>query len=187
MASILSGAPTKATKAGLARMLGVSRQAVSDLVRREILSEDKNGKIDIELARVALERVRPSGKTAQALTRPPAPDALPVTDPNGGTITSFHAAKALNETALAQMNQIKLKEMQAKLLEADKITRGAFQIARGVRDHLASRNRRISPNIAAETDVTKVQATLDDDDRILLANLMREFERLIGQPMEAQA
>ena len=56
------------TESGLARQLKVSRQAVHELVKRGVLSKDKDGLIDFELAKHALmNRVRPSAKTAAAL------------------------------------------------------------------------------------------------------------------------
>jgi phage terminase Nu1 subunit (DNA packaging protein) len=178
-----------ATKSELARMLGVSRQAVGDLVKRGILPEGKDGKIDVELAKVALaDRVRPSGKTAQALAAEPVQPASPNTPPldqagDGAAdpqITSFHVARTLNEAAQAQMNQIKLRQMQAELIEKDAATRGALQIARSVRDHLISRNRRLSPELAGEDSVNVIEEILNADDRVMLGNLVREFSKLLG-------
>ena len=64
--------------AELARELGVSRQAIADLIRRGVLSQDADGLLDHELARVALaNRVRPSSKTAKALTSAPPPADRP--------------------------------------------------------------------------------------------------------------
>ena len=73
MASSPSTAIRKLTESGLARELGVSRQAIHDLVKREILTKDKDGLIDVEMAKIALaNRVHPSSKTAAALrARPP--------------------------------------------------------------------------------------------------------------------
>ena len=68
MASAASIVAPKLSQAALARELDVSRQAVNDLVKRGILPIDKDGLIDVELARHAIaNRVRPSGKTAAAL------------------------------------------------------------------------------------------------------------------------
>ena len=79
MASDPSTNTPKLTESGLARLLGVSRQAVHDLVKRGIISKDAAGLIDVAQAQAALANsVHPSSKTAAALqsTAPPPAPAL---------------------------------------------------------------------------------------------------------------
>ena len=57
MASSPSTAIRKLTESGLARELGVSRQAIHDLVKRDILTKDKDGLIDVEMAKIALANI----------------------------------------------------------------------------------------------------------------------------------
>jgi predicted DNA-binding transcriptional regulator AlpA len=70
--SSMESAPSTAHRvkpAELARMLGVSRQAIHDLIKRKVISRDGDGLIAAEMARIAIaNRVRPSGKTAAAIT-----------------------------------------------------------------------------------------------------------------------
>lgn len=175
MASAPSTAPAKARKAQLARELGVSRQAIGDLVARGVLSEDKDGLIDVELAKLALQnRVRPSAKTARALTTPPAPATPPAADAPGdasaadlpkgdATVTSYHVAKTLNETAQARMNQLKMKEMQGDLIRVAVVEAVWGASLAAAREHLLQVRARIAPLLAAETDVFKIEQLLDDE------------------------
>lgn len=163
MTSAASTAPQRATKAALARELGVSRQAVGDLVKRGILTEDRDGLIDIELAKLALvNRVRPSSKTAAALTTQAPPAQTQTTDASeSSAVTSYHVAKTLNEAAQARMNQLKLKEMQRELVRIDAVESVWSQALAATREHLLQVRARLAPLLANESDPFKIEQLLD--------------------------
>lgn len=176
-------APAKARKAELARLLGVSRQAIGDLVKRGVLSEDKDGLIDIELARVALaNRVHPSSKTAQAIAAgaPAATPASAITAANDENqqITSYHVAKTLNETALARMNQLKLREMQGDLIRVDAVRSTLASAIASTREALLQIPARLSPVLAPETDAVKVHDLLHAELVQVLDHLTRARARI---------
>lgn len=168
MASAASTAPQRATKAALARELGVSRQAVGDLVKRGILTEDRDGLIDIELAKLALaNRIRPSAKTAASLGQEPNSAPLAAAGENkdkttdDGVVTSYHVAKTLNEAAQARMNQLKLREMQGELIRLDAVESAWSQALSATREHLLQVRARLAPMLAQETDPFKIEQLLD--------------------------
>lgn len=164
------------TESGLARQLGVSRQAVHELVKRGVLSKDKDGLIDFELAKHALmNRVRPSGKTAASLQDPATPAATQTpetaTEPE---ITSYHVAKTLREAAEAQIARLKLAEMQGDVIQVSAVrATWAARIA-SARDALLQIPSRLAPVLAAETDLAAVTLLLEDEIRQALAELSRE-------------
>jgi len=164
------------TESGLARQLGVSRQAVHELVKRGVLSKDKDGLIDFELAKHALmNRVRPSGKTTASLQEPATPAATQTpetsTEPE---ITSYHVAKTLREAAEAQIARLKLAEMQGDVIQVSAVrATWAARIA-STRDALLQIPSRLAPVLAAETDLAAVTLLLEDEIRQALAELSRE-------------
>ena len=164
------------TESGLARQLGVSRQAVHELVKRGVLSKDKDGLIDFELAKHALmNRVRPSGKTAASLQEPA---TTPTTQtPETSTepeITSYHVAKTLREAAEAQIARLKLAEMQSDVIQVSAVrATWATRIA-SARDALLQIPARIAPVLAAETNLAAVTLLLESELRQALAELSRE-------------
>ena len=172
MASNPSTKPPKLTESGLARELGVSRQAIHDLVKRSILSKDKEGLIDVEMAKIELmNRVRPSSKTSAALTPAdmPAATAPAATEPGEATeITSYHVAKTLREAAEAQMARIKLGEMQGKYLEKSEVDSAIFEIARALRDGLTNCARRIAADVAALGSAEDCEAVIDREHRVVI-------------------
>lgn len=164
MASAASIVAPKLSQAALARELDVSRQAVNDLVKRGILPIDKDGLIDVELARHAIaNRVRPSGKTAAALNGA-SPAAAPAdseaTANDSAPITSYHAAKTLREAAEAKMANLRLAEMERKLIDKDRASAGAFTAFRQLRDALGVLPRKVAPAAAVATDVREVEALI---------------------------
>lgn len=164
------------TESGLARQLGVSRQAVHELVKRGVLSKDKDGLIDFELAKHALmNRVRPSGKTAASLQEPATPPTTQTpetsTEPE---ITSYHVAKTLREAAEAQIARLKLAEMQSDVIQISAVrATWATRIA-SARDALLQIPARIAPVLAAETNLAAVTLLLESELRQALAELSRE-------------
>lgn len=169
--------PQKLTESGLARELGVSRQAVHDLVKRNIIPKDKDGLIDVELAKVALlNRVRPSGKTNTAIqetSQPTATTSPPEIDEDA-EITSYHVAKTLREAAEAQIARLKLAEMKGELIKVDAVRAAWAAKITGARDALLQIPSRVAPVLAACTDLVEVTALLEAELRQALADLSAE-------------
>lgn len=161
----------RASQAELARDLGVSRQAVSDLVKRQILSVDADGKIDVDQARQHIaERVRPSAKTAAtAAPRPSTSPAAVSAPPAQDTITSYHVAKTLREAAEANIAQLKLKRLLAELVDRETAVQATFTAFRTLRDNLNYLPRRISSQVATLTSARDVQLALEEAIRETLA------------------
>lgn len=192
MASSPSINPRKLTESGLARELGVSRQAVHELVKRGILSKDKDGLIDVEMAKIALmNRVRPSGKTAASLQDTPPPDAdksagdQPAAE--GTEVTSYHVAKTLREAAEAQIARLKLAEMQGKLLLKDDFERQLFTAGRMLRDSLTNCSRRIGAEIAGTTNPDECEAIIDREHRAALASFAQALRMKLNITMDTPA
>lgn len=180
MASSPSTKHPRLTESGMARELGVSRQAVHELVKRGILSKDANGLIDVEMAKVALlNRVHPSSKTAAALSQQQEPPVAPPTNPEtkepaDTEITSYHVAKTLREAAEAQIARLKLAEMQGDVIQASAVrSTWAARIA-STRDALLQIPSRLAPVLAAETNLATVTQLMEDELRQALAELSRD-------------
>ena len=190
MASAPSTVIQRATDSGLARLLGVSRQAIHQHVKKGTLPKAADGTIDVELARHAFEnRVRPSSKTAEGLRRgapPPAPvPAAPQTEAeanahsDAAASSSFHVAKTLREAAEAQMARMKLAQMRGELLSLEDATKAAHEVGRQVRDALAVSRRRLSPYLAAAGTVSECEEILRKDHQALLDNLVAQLGKVV--------
>jgi len=192
MASAASTSIRRVKPAELARELGVSRQAVHDLIARNILSKDADGKIDAEMAKIALaNRVRPSGKTAQALASPPPPAGMPApappppdSEPDAASATSFHVARTLREGEEARMAKIKRMQLERTLTEAAPAASATFTAFRGLRDACMPIGRRVAARVATMTDPREIQLLIDEEMRIAfrgfhdrtLANLVKAID-----------
>lgn len=118
----------RVTQAELARRLGVSRQAINDLMTRDLLPRSSDGLIDIDIATTAIAaNIHPTAKTTAAL-----PKSEPAAPPEQKGI-SYHTAKTLREITEAQIAGIKLRTMQNELApraEVDRKLRAAVISAR---------------------------------------------------------
>lgn len=174
----------------MARELGVSRQAVHDLVKRNIIPKDKDGMIDVELAKIALlNRVRPSGKTTTAIQdTPPATASATPQEPldENAEITSYHVAKTLREAAEAQIARLKLGEMQGKLIEKTAVDRAIFEAARGLRDGMTNCSRRLAAEVATLTTPGECEEIISKELRHLLDAFSKQLAQKIAPAPAAQ-
>ena len=176
MASSPSTSIRRVRQAELARELGVSRQAIADLVKRGIISTDADGMIDAELAKIALQqRVRPSGKTAQAMTpAPPPPLPAPVPPPaekdvDPASATSFHVARTLREAEEARMARMKRQQMEGSLIEREPAVTAVFTAYRQLRDTAMPVGRRVATRVATMTDAREIQLLIEAELRSVFA------------------
>jgi len=166
---------------------------VHELVKRGILSKDKDGMIDVEMAKVALlNRVRPSGKTAATVAAadaatPPTTSETPATPADGTEVTSYHVAKTLREAAEAQIARLKLAEMQGKYLDKADFERHLFTAGRMLRDTLTNCSRRIGAEVARTTNPDECEAIIDREHRAALASFAQALRMSIKVAMETPA
>ena len=102
----------------IARLLGVSRQAVNQHVKSGRLSVDESGKIDIDDARLLTETMPPSAKTAAAFNA-----QKKSSDQTGGEEKksespqfSYHVVKTMREAEEARIAKLKREEMEGQLI-----------------------------------------------------------------------
>lgn len=159
----------RVTQAALARALGVTRQAVHDLIRRGVLAPDAEGRFDVDHSRQRIaERVRPSGKAASAAaaalgTDAPAPPAedQPGDDNPQSNQSAYYVAKALREAAEASMAQLKLAEMQRKLIQAEPTLSAIYSAFRPLRDQCMLAGRKVAPTVSSMTDRREIQVFVE--------------------------
>lgn len=131
-------------QAELARRLGVSRQAIGDLVGRGILAVGEDGLIDEAEARAAIAaNVHPTGKTAAALPKdvPPTPEA-PTPPPTKAI--SYHDAKTLREYTEAQRAALKLRQEIGDLAPRAEVERLLHMAILDAREYLRAEPPRLA-------------------------------------------
>lgn len=197
------------TESALARALGVSRQAINDLVKRGIIPKGDDNLIDLATARQQIQNhVRPSGKTATLVATLPAPHAgtgpgtakpasTPAATPAAAPAAqppsppsdqsqsdspgqvSFHIARTAREATEAAIARMKLRQMQADLLPRADAERAALQLGRTMRDALAALRRRIAPDLAAATGVEACETILAREHNLMLVNMAKALADMI--------
>ena len=168
----------------MARKLGVSRQAVHDLVKRGIIQKTDHGFIDEAAAIEAISnQVRPSSKISQTLAEQATPaqqippeHAAAAADQE--TATSYHVAKTLREAAEARIAQLKLAELKGELIRVDAIRSALSSVISAAREALLQIPARLAPVVAAESDPAAVHQAIDKEIHAALAQLTAAPDRI---------
>jgi hypothetical protein len=183
MPSAAAHEPAKASQAEMARLLQVSRQAINDLIRRNILTPEPDGRLDVDLTRLALaQRVRPSAKTARHLETTVAAVPGPSTAQPTDASISYHIAKTLREVAEARMAQLTLGKMRGELLDAASVRHAIADAARALRDGLANCARRIAADVAPLQSVADCEAVIAREHAHFIASFASALAHMAEPP-----
>ena len=91
------------------------------------------------------------------------------------TAKGYANARAAREHYLARLAKLEFEEKSAKLIDADKVQREAFEIARRVRDHLLNIPDRISAELVGITDQSTMHTVLTRELNAALQELSNEL------------
>lgn len=171
MTSNQSTNPQKLTESGLARKLDVSRQAIHDLVKRNILQKDADGLIDVEKAEIELlKKVRPSSKTGAAMTGHPMSELPKNSDQNNKIdenleTTNFHVFRTIVEANKAKVGTIELAMLQRTSFSKNDIEESIGKALHQLRETLLQIPARMGSHLSAEQQIIlhkEIHAALTD-------------------------
>lgn len=136
-------------QAEAARVEGVSRQWINELVRRGRLSTDASKRVNLrDVRRVRAEELDPArGKHKQA----------------GGASNSseFSKARAKREQIEAELAELKLLQQRGELVLAADVRRELAGQLGALRDRLLQVGARVGPVLAPETDLVQCVRIVD--------------------------
>lgn len=85
--------------------------------------------------------------------------------PGGGGAPTIADSRARKEAADAELAELKLEREKGRLVDAEEVKKTAFKVARAVRDQMLNIPDRVAAELAAETDVFKINKRLTDEIR----------------------
>ncbi len=164
------------TKSEYARHRGVSAVAVHYAVQEGRISLI-DGKIDAAVADIQWQRNtrarapnRPAPESdSPAISAAPAASAEPAV-----TGDDYWVSRARREAAEAHIAEMKRGELEGKLIRADVLRQAWSRKVASARNALLQIPPRLAPVLAAEADMDRVAALLEDELRAGLAELSRE-------------
>jgi len=165
--------PNRVTKSEYAKLRGCAPSAVTRAIKEgRITTIQIDGRELIEVAVADIQwqsntRARVDSSSAAVVATAP---AVIVAHEVGGA-TSYEEARRRRETAEANLAEMKQAEMEGKLILADAVRSAWAAKITGARDALLQIPSRIAPVLAAETDLVRVTALLEDELRQALAEL----------------
>ena len=174
------------TKAQYSEHRGVSRPAISKLVKNGRIIVNSDGLVDVEMSDLILDNFsRPSQGTRIPQEEPTTSATKPrkVKRTKGqnkaftdmmSAITGSHdynTARGMLTSYMADLKKLELQEKQGEMIHIDIVTRESFECARRTRDAILAIEDRISDILAAESDRTKIKEILNTEHRNALDEL----------------
>jgi hypothetical protein len=174
-----------------AKLRGVSQQYISKLIQQGKLHAEPNGKINPEKANAELDYStgayreptpvrRESEPTKQEAAKPKQNipkinnnDVKPADNTNKKP--SYYEARAANEIIKAKIHKVEYDKLVGSLLPREEVEKVFFDTGREIRDHLLSITDRISPLIAAESDLHKCTQLLKTEIHSVLESMSNAF------------
>ena len=141
------------TKAQTADMLGLSRQRISQLIAEGIAIEADGGIDAILTARNYVKRL-------QRKDPRPLPEGVP----------SLEESKARKETALSEIEEIKLASLRMELIDMDSIRKRQASINCAIRKALACERDQL-PDLLAGLSANQIATVLDERAHDMLERL----------------
>jgi len=133
-----------------ARHRGVSLAAVQDAIKKDkltaaIVTKGKNKKINYKTAdKLWSQNTITNNKNSETMTKG----------------ADYSKARAFKESFAAKNEQLKYEERVGKLCKVDEVQRAAKDVARITRDALFTIPDKLSPLLAAESDINQVHKIL---------------------------
>ena len=100
--------------------------------------------------------------------------------PAGEGEADYSKARAERERAEARIAELNLGVLSGTLLERSAVERGAFQTARGLREHLSACAGSLGAEVASLIRAADCEAAIRSAHRQLLEDFVREVARMIG-------
>jgi hypothetical protein len=163
--------------AEFARMRGVSRQAVSAMVKRGTLAGSirPDGRIDVEAASRLIGSPPPSLLPAMSSQQPVQarlPDQASDVQP-AASVNEYADARARRETAQARMAELELAETEGRLIDRNAAERSFEDLARRFRDRITAVAAEVAEDCARLDDPLAVEARVTAGIEAALLELSR--------------
>ena len=159
------------TKAEYARHRGISKPAISKLVRQDRILITSDGRVDQEISDLLLDEF------SQQARKRPSHDVDPARKEFIERLTStgtYAEKRALLTGYKAELARLELERTKSTLVDADEVRKSAFECARRTRDTILSLPNRLSAILAAENSEHKIREYLTTELAKALEELANE-------------
>jgi phage terminase Nu1 subunit (DNA packaging protein) len=126
-----------------------------------------------KLAKAAILVMR--GRLVDAVASDAVLDDKPEPLPSGQQPTSFAQARLARELFAAKLKKLEYETRSGKLVPADEVSIQWYTLGREIRDRLLGMPSKLTPQLAAETDVRRVLEILDAEVTLALKGLAEEI------------
>jgi phage terminase Nu1 subunit (DNA packaging protein) len=161
---------------GFAKLLGVHRSYISQLVKAGVIERSAEGEIDENAAMAAIAARR---DPARALRRGRPIQSIGVAPRKSKGTESLSRLLLKNriktEGERGRIAELKRREREGELVNRREVEEAAFTCGRNIRDALMNIPARLSTLFAAETDPRVIHQALEDELRKVLLDLIESI------------
>ena len=136
-----SNTPTRGNQKDLAELMGVSQQAVSQMVKKGIVQVEPDGKILLEQAVEDWQAHVDVGQQRPFKGRGPKPESYQA------DMQRYHKARADREEAEAKLAQMECEEKAGVLINAEAARKHLMDAILATRDRILNVARRVAPEL----------------------------------------
>ena len=140
---------------------------------------------DIQWAANSRARIHGGQRRAASVAGADAPLVDPITPGRAGADqggVDYWSARGRREAAEAELSELQLGEKRGDLVRRADVDRGAFEMARAMRDGLANCSRRLGATLAVITSPDECAAVIELEHRYLLESWSHAFRKMPGNP-----
>lgn len=163
----MTSTPKRVSAAEYGRLRGVSRQAISGLIKRHILKL-RDGKLDVAEADAACQNLDPArSRIVEAL------EEVRHADTADDATDSYQAARHTHAKYLALAAKAEYLKTIGALVDAEAVRKIAFTSSRQAMQSIMAIRHRIDPMLAGESDEAKRSAIWDTELRAICSEIAR--------------
>ena len=169
--------PNRVTKSEYAKLRGCAPSAVTRAIKEGRITTvviDGRELIEVAVADIQWQRNTRARVDSSATTAAPLASVIVANEVGRGQ--SYEDARRRRELAEANIAEMQQAEMEGVLIRADAVRSAWAAKITGARDALLQIPSRLAPVLAAEADMAKVTALLEDELRQALADLSTPVE-----------
>lgn len=148
----------KVKRIELARMLGVNRSRITQMVNAGQLIIDPDGYIDLDKNTAELSKRGANGSEAHKLKTGPPEAKSPTID----YVKRYHEARATLEETKAKRAELKYKQEEQELCLAQDVQKAAFEQGRKIRDALSMISNKFADKETKRIVKEEIEKILED-------------------------
>lgn len=159
----------------------LSKRETKERLKDAMVKTDKGELIDSEKADAIFQSTRdPARYMAAASANKPTQAESPASSSAAPAPGSYESERSRSMRVRAEMDELELSMKKKELVSVSAVSAAIIAAGSTIREHLQSRNTRISELAATMSNPREIKKALDDDDRTMFSLINNDFSQRIS-------